>query len=205
MTRVARPGRLRTERASYFWGAGGVALACAIAAVLLRLSDMGLAIGPVVVRWYLLALGAVFATVLMPILARRTWVQVLGAVAMTPLVLATGLAGFTLLAFGGIPSLPSQKLVAPDKRPYAAVVRESRELIDPIYNVSIDGTALVGSSWHIACVNGDYQELVDLRWRSPEELVVTVDSGDGPLATIVRVDPALGRPVGPVPELLDNC
>lgn len=205
MSGVSHLRGVRTERATYFWGACGVALACVIAAGILRLSGLGLAVGPVVVRWYLLALGAVFATVLMPILARRTWVQVIGAVAMTPLVLAVGLAGLTLLAFGGIPSLPIENLVAPDNRPYAAVVRESRDLIDPIYDVSIDGIAPVGPSWHIACVNGDYQELVDLRWRSPEELVVAVDSGDGPTAVSVRVDPALGRPVGPLPELLDNC
>lgn len=184
---------MRTERASFFWGAGAFSLACGALAIIMRLAGVGLAVGPIVVRWYLLALCAGLSGLLMALLARRTWVQVLGALAMVPVLGILALGGLTLLGSGAIPSLPVQRLDAPEARPYSVVVRESRDWIDPMYDLTVEGTGPIAQSWYVGCINGDFESLQDLRWRSAEEFVVVVGSGDDSTTHVVRVDRSSGR------------
>jgi hypothetical protein len=85
------------------------------------------------------------------------------------------------------------------------VVRESHDVIDTFHNVRIEGAWPIGPSWHVGCVNGDFQQLEDLSWRSPTELVLTVDTGEGKQGVVVSVDDLTGRVTSGTPDVLGFC
>lgn len=195
---------MRSGRASYALGA--VVLAGELMAVALALKVLGwaLVVGPVLTRWYVVAGFAILALVLAAMLSAKRWVRAIGVVATVPIWLLGGLTVLALLVIGGVP-LPVQRVPAPESPPYELVVRESRDWIDPIYDLSVETAGPIGISWSAGCVNGDYQGLDDVRWTSAGELVVTIDSGDEPDVATVIVDPATGRVVGSLSPALRRC
>lgn len=196
---------MRTDRARQLWAAGVVGLLGAVAAVLLRVAGCSLVVGPLAIRWHYFAVAAVFAVVAMATLATRRWVRVLGAGCLVVLTCMSMLTGCALVMSDAIPSLPTRRVDAPGDGPYSLVVRESRDWIDSLYRISVDSRWVIGPGWEVGCVNGDYQDLVDLGWRSPTELTVTVDSGDGEETATVVVSQRTGRVTGRVPDLLRSC
>ncbi len=105
---------------------------------------------------------------------------------------------------GTAPSLPTQRVHAPGS-PHSVVVRESYDVIDTFHNVRIEGAWPIGPSWYVGCVNGDFQQLEDLSWRSPTELVLTVDTGEGKQGVVVSVDDLTGRVTSGTPDVLGFC
>lgn len=193
------------SHARYLRGAGIFGLVFMLASGFLRFVGFGVAAGPFVIRWHYFGLAALFAFAVMAILATRRWVQVLGVAGLVALLSICMVAGCALLLSGALPSLPTRRIEAPGGQPYSVVVRESRDWIDPLYEISVDSSWPVGLSWSVGCVNGDYQDLVDLTWRSPTELAVTVDSGDGDHVVVVSVSKMTGRIVSRVPAELHSC
>ncbi|MGC3994123.1 MAG: hypothetical protein QM779_08475 [Propionicimonas sp.] len=197
---------MKAERVSWFWGAGALGLLCVVAAGGLRVAGADLTVGPLLVRWYYFLLVAAFALAGMAALSARLWVQTLGVIAIVAGWAITCLAVFVVLVAGTAQSTPTQRVDAPQGSPYLAVVRESHQLIDTMYHIRIESPWPVGPSWYVGCVNGDYQELVDLSWRSPTELAVTVDPlGDGQQTVVVSVDQLTGRVSGDGSTMLGFC
>ncbi len=180
------------------------ALGCGALAVLLRWLHADIVLGPVRLGWPVFVAIAVVAVAASPLLSERHWIRTLGAIA-TSLVLAFGgLVGLALVLSGAVPAIQSREVPSPEPGRYRVVVRESRDWIDPRYELSVEGGTVLPLSWRVGCVNGDYLELADLRWRSATELEVVVE-GAKTHAAIVSIEPGTGRVVGAVPRQLRSC
>jgi hypothetical protein len=193
-------------RASYQFGGAVLAGVLAVLAVAVKLVGCTVVLGPVRVGWYLPALGAILALVGAAALAAPTWLQVVGLTMLVPAVPLAGLAmgGLALAGFGAVP-MPVQRTAAPEWPRRELVIREWLDVIDPMYDLSVETPGVIGLGWPVGCVNGDYQSLLDARWLAAGELAVTVDSGDGPEVVTVMVDRVTGKVAGVVPEVLRHC
>lgn len=145
-----------------------------------------------------LALGGALVSVGLA-LRRLTIIRVVVSTAIVA-VGGLGLAALGALSLiaGSDPGEVHHRSAAPH-RPYAVHVIEGYDAVDPIVTVWVEQRrGPVSRAWRVGCTGDD---TVTVRWASSDQ--IRISGADG--ASVIRVDPHTGRPVGDRPDVLHDC